>query len=92
MTTHLEPEYQRLLAAWEQAEMIPGVNPSYSRKDRAGRVMLWDDYNKAVSRYGWTTAVMPASPQKAGRKCEEALHFKSEKMPTVTDKHRSDKW
>jgi hypothetical protein len=79
MNTYCEPEYQRLLNAWQQATMVPSVNPDIWRKDHAGNLMKWLDYDDPSSEFGWTVSSMSESAKRRihrGPTCE-AVNFKN---------------
>ncbi len=59
--TDCDEEYQKLLAAWQKAPMIKGVNPNIIRKDCSGRVMNWINYGDQKSDYGWKISRLPNS-------------------------------
>jgi hypothetical protein len=76
MSTHIELEYQKLLAAWQRAEMIPQVDPAEWRKDRAGRVMRFSDYRKHTP-YGWREIDLTPKLQRPTDLCLEAMQHDS---------------
>ncbi len=88
MTQSVEPEYQRLLAAWEKADMIPGVNPTFARTDRSGQVICWLDYNNAQSINGWVMKLYPFPRKpKMPMPVEEAVHIGDKQRQSISAKH-----
>ena len=78
MVTHCDSEHQRVVAGWQRAKMIKGVNPDHHRIDCAGRMIAWNDYDNRQSRFGWT--LKPYEPRPSANDFEnyEAIHFKTE--------------
>jgi hypothetical protein len=82
---HCEPEYQRLVAAWQRAEMISCVNPDEYRRDSFGAIIRWLDYSDEKSPYGWH--VRPVDPNTRRKECQgptiEAVQWKNVSKPTL---------
>lgn len=49
------PEYTNTvkLWAWENATVIPGMDPNRYRKDSCGAIIAWDKYGERESLFGW---------------------------------------
>lgn len=41
------------LWAWENASVIPGMDPTRYRKDSCGAIIMWDKYGEQDSPFGW---------------------------------------
>lgn len=57
MSTAIDPEYQEILAAWQRAKMIKGVNQEKVRIDLFGRVIWFDEYDQETE-HGWRAIVI----------------------------------
>lgn len=54
MNTHIEIDFQHLVAAWQRATPIKGVDSSLARLVRCQHVIRWSDFENRQSPYGWT--------------------------------------
>lgn len=77
MIAYSDSESQRILLGWQCATMIKGVNPHLHRKDRAGRVMNWIDYENRQSRYGWKLQELTAKHGSNDSCSVEAVHLET---------------
>lgn len=48
-----DPEQDRKIAAWNKAFVVPGYDPNHVRKDASGWWIVWAEYGKRNSAYGW---------------------------------------
>jgi hypothetical protein len=42
-----------VVRVWQMAEVSPGYNPAYVRKDVCGALIQYSDYGNRDSSYGW---------------------------------------
>jgi hypothetical protein len=46
-------EHTRKVAAWNRATPVLGYDPTQVRRDDFGWYIVWNDYGKRDSNYGW---------------------------------------
>jgi hypothetical protein len=74
MSNAIDPEYQEVLAAWQRAPMIKGVDPDTARMDQFGRVIWFNEYNRKTE-HGWHAILVDPAAYRSAKPQLEAVQW-----------------